>query len=748
MRASVSWAVVLCAFLALPGCEGNDGPPGPAGPAGPRGPTGPTGPGAGVPASAAGRIEVTIDRVTAAADGGAPRVELTLRNALGQGLTGLPASAVRFAIAELFPGTGGESSRWQSYITRDSNGLVNAQGTTERATDGSFVDLGDGHYEYTFAQALTDYPGAPAFDQLKTHRVGLEIRTSTDGYTAADIPANNAVTDFLPGGGGPIFTRAIVDTAHCNACHDRLAMHGGARVDAAYCVVCHNPSSIDGASGNTIDFKRLIHIIHSARPGFAIGSGTRVHEWSDVEYPQDIRNCDTCHDETDTETPQAANYRLVANRATCGSCHYDDGDPNNGEHDFAIEEGVHPEGFVFADDTQCLDCHGPNATVRNAEGELVRIAVAHALPALVASREFELNIISVANVVTGEQPEITFSVTNPTNGDAAYDIGTDPAFTQCANGTSRLAIDIGWSTSDYTNRDSGALPALPVSFNVLPDATCGGNAVDNGDGTFTAVSPVALPAAAAGTLAVGIEGHPWKDLNGDGLSTGDEEIAVRAAVAYAGINGTTATHRRKAVDIDKCDECHKQLSLHGGNRTDNPELCAICHNPNMTDINRRGGSCTATFGTDDSPTDFKRMIHLIHASGTLGQPFEVCGFGDFPHTFDFEFPGKLNNCEGCHLPGGYYPSAPDERLGTTVDVNDPATFTDDRVISPNAAVCSACHQQTLAMEHMKQNGADFNATKAADGTLISAGVEACALCHGPGRIADVKAMHHVGDFTN
>jgi OmcA/MtrC family decaheme c-type cytochrome len=748
VRVACARGIPLVALLALLGCQANDGATGPQGPAGPPGPPGPAGPQAGVPVSSAARINVTIDAVTAPEDGGPPVVELTLTNDLGEGLTGLPAATIRFAIAELFPGADGGSSHWQSYVTRDSNGIANAQGTPERATDGTFVDLGDGSYEYTFAQALTDYPGAPAFDPLKTHRLGVEIRTSTDGFTPANIPANNSPVDFVPAGGAPTFTRSIVDTAHCNRCHDRLAMHGGARVDVEYCVICHNPSSIDGASGNTIDFKRLIHSIHSARTDYQIGSGSHIHEWSDVQFPQDIRNCDTCHDESDADTPDAANYRLVANRAACGTCHYDDGDPNNDVHHYAIEDGVHPDNFVFSDDMQCLDCHGPNGTVTNAEGELVQIPVAHALPALAASREFAFNMLSVTDTATGQQPQITFSVTDPTNEDAAYDIGADAAFTACADGSSRLAIDIGWSTSDYTNRDSGTLPALPVSFNVLPGAGCGGNAVDNNDGTFTAVSPVALPAAASGTLAVGIEGHPWKDLNGDGLGSSDERIAVEAAVAYAGIDGATTTPRRQAVDIAKCDECHKQLSLHGGNRTDNPELCVICHNPNMSDINQRGGDCAAAFGTDDSPTDFKRMIHLIHASGTVGQPFTVCGFGNSAHTFDFEFPGKLNNCEGCHVPGGYYPSEPGQRLGTTVDVNDPATFTDDVVISPNAAVCSACHQEPLEAEHMKQNGADFAATKAADGTLISASVETCALCHGPGRVADVEVMHHVGDYTN
>jgi OmcA/MtrC family decaheme c-type cytochrome len=740
-------AIVAIVLIALSGCQGSDGSSGPQGPAGPEGPPGPTGPSAGVPVSSARRIDVSIDGATVSIDGGQPVVEFTLRNDLGQALTGLPAETVRFAIAELFPGSNGGSSHWQSYITRDSNGIANAQGTPELATDGTFVDHGDGSYEYTFAEALTDYPGAPAFDPLKTHRIGLEIRTSTGGYTATNIPANNAPIDFVPSGGSGSM-RSIVDTSHCNSCHDRLAMHGGARVNVEYCVICHNQSSVDGASGNTIDFKRLIHSIHSARPDYQIGSGSDVHEWSDVEFPQDIRNCDTCHDENDAATPQAANYRLVANRASCGTCHYDDGDPANGIHDYAIEFGVHPDNLVFSDDMQCLDCHGPNGTVTNAEGELVQIPIAHALPALAASHEFAFNIIAITNTATGELPQITFSVTNPMNADAFYDIGTDPAFTACADGSSRLAIDIGWSTSDYTNRDSGALPALPVSVDVLPGAGCSGNATDNGDGTFTTVSPVALPATAAGTLAVGIEGHPWKDLNGDGLSSSDERIPVKAAVAYAGINGATATPRRETVDIAKCDECHKQLSLHGSNRTDNPQLCVICHNPNMSDINQRGGDCSAALGTDDSPTDFKRMIHLIHASGIVGQPFQICGFGNSTHTFDFEFPGKLNNCEGCHVPGGYYPSEPGVRLGTTVDVNDPATFTDDRVISPNAAVCSACHQEPLEAEHMKQNGADFDAAKSADGTLISASVETCALCHGPGRIADVKVMHHVADYEN
>jgi OmcA/MtrC family decaheme c-type cytochrome len=167
----------------------------------------------------------------------------------------------------------------------------------------------------------------------------------------------------------------------------------------------------------------------------------------------------------------------------------------------------------------------------------------------------------------------------------------------------------------------------------------------------------------------------------------------------------------------------------------------------MTDINQRSGEpCASTLGTEDTPIDFKHMIHGIHASGEIGKAYNVCGFRSSVHSFDFHYPGRLNNCEGCHLADTYFPVDATQVFGTTFAANDPAILTDDRVVSPNASVCSACHIETLAIEHMQQNGGDFNATKAADGTMISSQIETCDVCHGPGRIADVKAMHEVDTF--
>ncbi len=735
--------LTLVAALFLWGCEGDDGAAGPAGPVGPQGPTGQTGAtgsAGGVPIDSADRINIEVTNVAVTSGSEAPVIDLKLTNDLTQGLFGLPAGDIRFVLSQLSeaPAGSGASSEWQSYVTRSSGGIPNAQATTETAAPARFVDNGDGTYRYTMAQALDDYPAGPTFDAGKLHRLGVEIRGQAPIST-------NGIIDFVPNGMMPGSTRNIVDNDTCNACHDVLQFHGGPRTDVTYCVTCHNPSSIDGDTGNTVDMKALIHNIHSGRDGYVIiGFRGTVHDYSDIRWTQDVRNCQTCHEESDADTPQASNWRQVANRAACGTCHYDVDGVADGDTEYAIQIGEHPGGFNFADDTQCLDCHGATASVRNSDGELVRVQEIHAIPALAASEDFVFEVLAVRNAVAGGPPlEVDYRVTDGSG--TPYDLDTAPEFTACADGTSRLAIDIGWTTDDFDNAGAGTSNAQPLGINAL-GAGCGGAGTDtDGDGIFTATASAGLPAGLTGSNAVALEGHPGADLDGDGTIGGrSDRVAVTNAIEYFGVDGAAATPRRNAVLIDKCDDCHKQLSLHGNNRTDKPEVCTMCHNPNATDIRRRvaGSACVNELGADDQPIDFKNMIHGIH-SGNIG----VCGFGNSAHPyFDVVYPGRLNNCEGCHEPGSYYPVEPGAILGTTVDTNDPATPTDDVVISPNTSVCSTCHTSTLAAEHMKQNGGDFNATKAADSSLISSGVETCALCHGPGRTADVGVVHGVGSF--
>ncbi len=751
-------ACLLLGAFALTGCEGDDGadgPAGPTGPTGPAGPEGPPGPSGGVPVTSADVIITEILSVAIPDGGGAPVVSFKLTNDLGQGLTGLTASQIRFAIAELSPGENGSSSEWQSYITRADGGVADVQATTETATAGTFVGNGDGTYQYTFSKPLAGdgaYPAGPVFDASKTHRIATQL-------SGVNLPESNSPFDFVPAGGDVTFTRLIVDNDTCNACHDRLAFHGGGRFDVEYCVTCHNPHSADGNTGNSVDMKWMIHKIHKGGPGGGdvagsppliypyqiIGHNDTLYDFSHVVFPQNIRNCTTCHDESDESTPQAGNYRMVVNRQACGACH-DNVALLDGS---GWTQGLHPFGLSFEDDSQCLNCHGTD-TENNA-------AIVHRDLVALEGEKFEFKILSVSGTAPGEFPVVTFSVTDPTNGDAPYNIHTDSPFTQ-GGGASRLAIDIGWSTTDYTNLGSGSAqvatgtPAQPISINPLPNASPPGASTDNGDGTFTVTSTTAIPLDAVGSLAVALEGHPAVDVNPD--IAGAERIAVKTAVAYARITDATLVKRRVPVQIAKCDDCHHQLSLHGSNRTDNPEVCVICHNPDATDVNRRvaGSTCVNELGDVEEAIDFKRMVHRIHA-GNVG----ICGFGNSAHPyFEVGYPGRLNNCEGCHTSTGYYPVDPSKVRATTIrtspdplefpgGVADRSTPVGDWAISPNTAVCSSCHMSTLAIEHMKQNGGVHGGVKQADGTVLNA-AESCSVCHGQGAVADVREMHGVGEF--
>jgi len=737
---------LFVATLFVWGCSGDDGAQGPAGPAGPPGgpgPEGPPGPSGAVPIDSADRINIEISDVAIPAGGGAPTVQLTLTNDLTQGLKGLPAGDIRFTIARLAPGENGGSSEWQSYVSTDSGGIANAQATAERGSAGTLTDNGDGTYTYTFAEALTDYAAAPAYDENLPHRIGIEIRGQ------API-SSNGIYDFIPSGAAATVSREIVDNNTCFACHDRLEFHGGPRTDIAYCVTCHNPSSIDGDTvnepwGGTVDMTQMIHKIHKgadlANGYFIIGFGGNVIDYSEIEFTQDVRNCQTCHEESDANTPEASNWRLVANRASCGACH-DDIDWANGGH---------PGGITFVDDTQCLDCHGPDATINNGDAQTAK---AHEIPAVIAGEAFEYEVVSVTNTAPGEFPVATIRVLNPTDpnyaadpASTAYDIN-DPAG-PFQTGRGSLRLDISWTTTALGNIDPNDDLARPADSGapfapIVVDFTSG--ATNDGTNTFTKTSAEPIPTGITGSGLAALEGRANVD-----TPEYSGSVPVETDVLPFAITDATAQDRRAIVDIDNCNDCHKNLALHGDNRSGNTEVCSTCHNPHATDIAQRGtptSACVTELGADDETIDMKRMVHAIHA-GTIG----VCGYRESAHPyFDVVYPGKLNNCEGCHLPGTYYPVDPAVIPATTVDAGpDRSTLTDDVAISPNTSVCSSCHTSDLAKDHMVQNGGDFEAGKADDGSLQSAGSETCGLCHGPGRSSDVKEVHQVGlfdDFNN
>ncbi|HUI63118.1 MAG TPA: OmcA/MtrC family decaheme c-type cytochrome, partial [Steroidobacteraceae bacterium] len=352
-----AWLPSLALAALLAACSGSTGPQGQAGATGPTGPAGPPGPGAGIAALDVSTATLITGKITSVTINSPPVVKFSLADQDGVPLKGLPAADISWVIAKLTPGQNGAASTWQSYIyqtvtpsgcpTGASGCLAAAatQATTESGATGTLVDNGDGTYQYTFKKDITTDPNV-TYDATLTHRVAFEIRGLAQ--------ANNGAYTFQPSTGATtgIFTREIIELATCNGCHTQLMLHGGARVETQYCVMCHNPSTTDPYSGNPLDFKQMIHKIHQGNslasiqtpPGLALTGSATLHTGSNttptlnqgywivgfrnslsnfntVLFPQDTRNCTTCHNQNLPAATEAANYAGVPTVEACGACH-------------------------------------------------------------------------------------------------------------------------------------------------------------------------------------------------------------------------------------------------------------------------------------------------------------------------------------------------------------------------------------------------------------------------------------------
>ena len=811
-------ALMALGAIGMAGCSGDDGnngatgPTGPSGGAGPTGPTGPSGPAgqpAAVPISEASDIIVTINSATVAAGTNKATVVFTLKDSLGRPLSGLQGPNVRATIAKLIPAAGTVSSQYRSYIATANNPDPTATpvppatpaadqkatwyATTDRfasatcvPTGATFTSLGGGQYSYTFSKGLPDYTGV-TYDPAQTQRTGIQL--GADAVCAPGAVSDklgelrtisvitNGTFDFVPAGGTPVSRNVIIEK-QCNACHLELAAHGGARTEYAYCVTCHNPFTEQAATNTSFDMMFMTHQIHAAGklaqpfPVWNSSSKTMGEPFEEVTYPQDLRNCTTCHN----DTAAGSSWKTQVTAYTCGSCH----DTVN----FTTGAG-HVAGPSA--DAQCAQCHVnstlPQLSVNVAHAASTSVTFngkAYALTATTPSvreyaKKFKFEVVSIdaASVKPGAFPKVTFKVTNPLDAGKAYDLYTSPNFanvggTQCTNGAARLAISVGWSTADYNNDGSGASSAgQPISLNPL--AGCTGsppaNVVANADGSYTITSAVAVPATVTGSVIATIDGHPAGNVVA--ASTYADRIPVKNAFRIAPATGTTA-NRRVVVDISRCNACHLSLSLHGNNRTDEPQVCDVCHNPAATDITARKGATMVVDATKcPNPTngnlvstldgqceqsfDMKRMVHRIHASEEQqpGSPYVV--YSPFAGPVDFSevtYPGgaKIGQCEACHINNTYYPVDPTKVAATTINTGASITSqSDDTGITPNTAVCSGCHTGTTSAAHMAQNGGSFNVAKPVGG-IVTTPFETCDVCHGPGRTADVKVSHGVGIY--
>jgi OmcA/MtrC family decaheme c-type cytochrome len=593
-----------------------------------------------------------------------PIVTFTLTDADGNPLKMEDVASVRFLMARVDEDETYGIPRYFNYFKRDVEGaeyqfggetlqpvLASASQPTFESGEGVFAELESGVYTYTFGQALGDN-----YDERRTHVAGIVVAGN-----ANDISAN-AVYTFVPDGREVRLTRDYVDTAACSNCHGELDAHGGSRDLAEICVLCHTPDNIDPETGNSLEMKIMIHRIHSgenlpsvqeAKPYYIVGRRGSIHDYSTVAFPQDTRNCTTCHTEAAGDQ-----YLDFPNIAACTSCH-DNVDPSISLN--------HPGRAK--DDSDCFNCHYPELEEFDNES----ILGAHVIPSrsqAVTGVNFE--ILAVENAASGQSPRINFRVTN----NAGEPISPEKM--------DYLAVTVAGPTIDYVNRTTETIYRIPSD--TLPAV------VDLGDGAFSYTLAYVLPED-GGTYAFGLEGYVMEKLQ-------DVEEPVRIAgfnpVTYVNLNGSEAKVRREVISLDNCNTCHRDLALHGTIRQ-NTEYCVFCHNPNATDEVRRPESALPPVSIN-----FPLMIHSIHRGEEANQPFIVYGFGSSLQDFgEVRFPGDISACTTCHLDGTY---------NNLLDGRQPTVIMQgDTVISveqANSAVCTSCHDTLPAEGHTELQTTD------------------------------------------
>lgn len=809
-KASSRLALFVCTLVVVSlfaGCTGGkDGVTGATGATGATGSTGPSAPSGPIVALDISTATTLTSAITAVTAGNWPTVTFKLVDQSGNPIKGLTAGSVRFAIAQLQPQADG-STQWRNYLTSVSKaGSVGwgthdaVQPTTETATAGTFTDNGDGSYTYRFSQSLdalatvaqAAYSVAGriptgitiAYDGAQTHRVGIELRAAT-GVTLPAV-TNNAVYDYIPSSGSTTLSsvRRIVSDKECDACHAKLAMHGGPRIDVEYCVLCHNGGNADPGSGNVLDLRILAHKLHSgaslpsvkadpnhgliptAGVGFVVfGYGGSVNNFNTVVWPQDTRNCTTCHNTADPNTPQASNY-LNASATACGACH--------DNIDFTTTSVVKHTGVTGPiSDSTCMNagCHSATAPGTAAVGGgNVDIVTAHTINVQTQMTRFKVNVARVialksdkvtvepacasklaaasagatvvCTVPPGDYIQIGVTVTDPTHNNTAYDLSQLPFSTFGSTISARAA----WTTLNYTNPGavvgSGNPQAQSVSLLAkIGTASNGPAPATTATNTATSVIP-SVPAVAYGnggadkTMLIAQFPYPLPLTTERTLKGGSGGISAQASFnilnvadvgttpaavsgsnpsvlalsvpvqaadpVYFPITDASAVARRQVVDYNNCLRCHKKLVLHGS-RVNQVQLCVMCHNPAQAPRQQATGAAAGSSGSE--PVDFKFFIHGIHSAQYKAGVVDETGV---------LFPGQLTNCLGCHKTDTYYPVDPAAVFSTTIDPGQTYSTTryqgyDDPTkhyaITANAAACGSCHTTPTAQQHMKQQGA-------------------------------------------
>lgn len=692
------------------------------------------------------------------------------------------------------------------------------------------------------------------------------------------IPGASAASDSAAFHGG-----GRNNVAYCVVCHTEQRKYGQteatATTNGAIKTFTSGTNRLDGrAIGNLPNYIHKIHVGEGLTHQGYNYAGALLNE---TRYPQDVRNCTKCHDGSATSTartPQGDNWKTVPSALACGSCH--DGinfttgtgvtmaDAKKGLTTTSINGSglAHPSG-PLPDDSQCALCHKNNGTFPLADIDLSHLPVTPPNPgnALLAGQtNNNTNSAWIASNTARLPPgaiKVSYEIQSVTRNASKQPV---MVFRMLQNGARADLNVLATTTANPATGDKEiwdnfmggpsvyfvfAVPqdnvSKPADFNVSVSGWLkriwNGTATGTGAGTLTGpdangfytatLTGVTVPDSAV--MLTGGLGYTYNVTTTLPLTqTNLTDYPVTAATAAGQTNkqggliviapnvqkvATGYTGRRAIVEDARCNACHQELgtftedAFHAGQRNDG-STCSWCHRPNQ-----------ASSGWSADSTSF---VHGIHAAAKRTNKFTWHAASTTSGFWNIGYPGVLNQCETCHLPGTYDFSAAgsaaalDNRLFRTVATgrftstvggtyttysgatcttqgtsaaqtavgafslspnlmplanasgttgnnfgigfsynaglttvsgckpdgtpfSNPAGGTlqadpSSLVNSPTVNACMACHDSADAQSHYIINGGAVYAPRS---TGLATN-ETCLICHGSGRIADIKVMHN------
>jgi OmcA/MtrC family decaheme c-type cytochrome len=249
----------------------------------------------------------------------------------------------------------------------------------------------------------------------------------------------------------------------------------------------------------------------------------------------------------------------------------------------------------------------------------------------------------------------------------------------------------------------------------------------------------AIPAGSTGSFAMGGEARTTVTvLPGTTLAQSVELGALNPVVNFS-VDGSPVAPRRTVVSLANCNNCHVQLSLHGGLRN-NTQYCVLCHNPSNTDFTTRPTATVKSYQSQPNQgINFNLLVHRIHdgvnaasnPAGPPNSPYVVIGHGgsvnDFSGTL---FPAMspsgsatyMQDCALCHV------NSTEQNNLTLTGLNpvtDPQGWLNPN--QPMSSACGGCHVSKIEASHFLSNTDSLG--------------ESCAVCHGAGAQFAVDAVH-------